>query len=918
MDASGGDRSGDEDRAGVSLNFDAVIRATRVDRERAERARSHGEGSHARRGGREDEAVDRDGAVEGRGDDRTDRVDGTEVEGLSQARQGDRRRRAVGIIGPASEGAPRSAGDAVEVAINDRAGSQHERGAAGGGGVELVVQADRCGAQDPVGEVQAAARGEERVSARGDAAEAVKIERHRTADGGTATEDDRVVGARGTEVEAEGGTAAKTENRGPEGDRRGVEEIQRRAVGDIDGRDTADGEASAEGALRHRRGAAAEIDRAGDRHLAETGLGEIGRGSRAGRASEIERGEAVRDVERGAGRTEGEILTGGDADGDRLRAGADVGERASVDGDGTRAEVGAAGEGHRAGVDLELTGEAIGARKRDESRGGLDDIDAREDGRDRAEAEVERLGRGQRTGGTGDRAGREDDLVDGLIEGRHVERAAIDSQERGVVEDAARAERQGSGGDGGAAIERIDAREAERACSDLGQAGADAIDSTSDGHVTGATDREGVRTSDDRGRTSEEKCAGVGLDQRRSREGDLTVEGVVAAEITQRTGAADARAGDRQSLGSDGREAEEFKGRARGDGRAADRGAEGARVRDAERADVDGDGAVEGVRAGERKLARAVLDEAGRGAGDGARGDEVTRAVEGDDVGTGHDCGRVTKREGARVGLDQRVAAEGDRAAEGIDAAEAAEGAGGTDARAGNRESLASDGDAAAKFEGCAVRDSRGTQSTAEGGRVTDGEKAGGDRREAVIAARAREEDRASARKGQRAGARDSVRGRIGTGAVNDERRVVNHRARTERARGQTRTDLERARGDRELAAEAVVTFEDERACRRLREGAAAVDFRHVHERAGFEEHVVDRTGQRTNRIAVQVERGVVELDRRGDRGEAVADALGDRVADVDRAARDENGGRRVVTRGRGAAQRDRSVERDRTARDID
>ena len=602
-----------------------------------------------------------------------------------------------------------------------------------------------------------------------------------------------------------------------------------------------------------------------------------------------------------------------------MRARADVGERASVDGDGAGAEVGAVGEGHRAGVDLELAGEEVGARERDEAGRRLHDVGgAREDGRDGARAEVERQGRGQRTGGTGDRAGREDDLIDRLVEGAQVERAAVDGQGRSVVEDAARAEQQGARRDRGAAVVSIEAREAEGTRADLGQARADAIDGTGDREVARAAHREGVRPGDDRGRAGEEERAGVGLDQRRTREGDATVEGIVAAEVADRAGAADARASDREFLGGDGGEAEELEGRAGGDGRGADRGAEGARVRDAERAGVDGDGAVEGVRAGERELARAVLDQAGRGTGDGARGDEVARAVEGDDIGAGHDRGRVAKREGAGVGLDQRVAAEGDRAAEGIDAAEAAEGAGGTDARAGDREGLAADGDAAAELKGRAVRDRGGAQGAAERGRVTDGQQAGGDRREAVIAARAGEEDRAVAREGQGTGTRDGVRGGIGAGAVDDEGRIVDHGARTEGTRGRTRADLERARGDGELAAEAVVAFEDERARRGLREGAATVDLGHVLERAGFEEHVVDRTGQRADREPVQVERGVIELKGRGDGGEAVADALGDRVTHVDRAARDEDRGRRVVTRGRGAAQRDRAVERDRAARDVD
>jgi hypothetical protein len=142
-------------------------------------------------------------------------------------------------------------------------------------------------------------------------------------------------------IEAERGTAAQAEDRRTKGDRRTVEEVQRRAVGDIEGGDAADGEAGAEGALRDGGDAAVEVDGSGDGGLAETGLGQVGRGRGADDAGEVHGGEAVRDVEAShpfvADR---DVLRGRRALTGTARVPvAGVGERATVDQDGAGAEL---------------------------------------------------------------------------------------------------------------------------------------------------------------------------------------------------------------------------------------------------------------------------------------------------------------------------------------------------------------------------------------------------------------------------------------------------------------------------------------------------------------------------------------------------------------------------------------------------
>ena len=912
LDAGGGDRSRDGDRAGVGLDFDAVVRATGVDRKRAAGTGGDREGRDARRGRGEDEAVDGQGRVDRGGDGRTDRIGSAEDQRVGGRRDDGGRSQAREVLGPGRDVVPGSAGDAVEVTVDDRADVQHERGAGGGRGVELVVQAGRGAAEDPVREVQAAGGGQERVGARGDAAEAVQVEGDGAAEGRTRAEDDGVVGTRGADIEAERGTAAEAEDRRTKGDRRTVEEVQRRAVGDIEGGDAADGEAGAEGALRDGGDAAVEVDGTGDGRLTETGLGQVGRGRGADDAGEVHGGEAVRDVERGAVRADRDVLRSGDGDRDGEGARARVGERAAVDDDGAGAEVGALGEGDRARVDAELAREGVGPGERDEARGGLHRVDrAAEDGGDGTRAEIEVGGGSEDTGGTGEGTADQRHAGYGVIEGRDVEGTAVDREGGQVGKGVVRTERERARVHGRGAAEAVGAGQREHAGPILGKGGRGAGDGTGDGDVARAAEGQGVGAGDQGGGARERQRAGVGLDKGGSRERHRTREGVGAAEIAERAGAAEARAAEADGLGRHGDAALEFKGGSIGDGRVADDRTEGVGVADAEDACVDGDGSVEGVRAREEQRAEAVLGDGGRGAGEGARDDEVTRAVEGDGVGAGREGRGVAEDERTRVGLDERGSAQRDRAGEGVDTAEIAERAGGADARAGDGEGFVADGDAAAEFEGRAIGDGSTSGRVTERGRVTDGEQAGSDRRGARVGTGAGEEDRTRTDDIDGARARDGVGGGIGAGAVEDEGAVVDDRARTEGARGRTRADLERAGGDGELAREAVVAFEDERARGGLGEDAAAVDLGDVLKRAGLEEHVVDRAGERADRVAVQIEGGVVELEGRGDRAEAVADALRDLVAHVDRAARDVQGRDGGAVAVRRAAEGDRTVDGD-------
>ena len=97
-----------------------------------------------------------------------------------------------------------------------------------------------------------------------------------------------------------------------------------------------------------------------------------------------------------ARRADGEVLRRRGADRAGLGTRRGVGEIATIDEDGASAQLDSLGERDGAGVDLELAGEAVGAGERDGSGRGLHDVGgAREDTRDGAGAEIERLRRGQ-------------------------------------------------------------------------------------------------------------------------------------------------------------------------------------------------------------------------------------------------------------------------------------------------------------------------------------------------------------------------------------------------------------------------------------------------------------------------------------------------------------------------------------------
>ena len=914
LDAERGERRGDRDDARVGLDFDAVVRAAGEDGQRAARARSDGERRDSGRSGREDEAVDGTRSVEGRGEGGAGDERGAEVQGVGHRRKGRDRGGAGEVLRPGGEVAPRGTRGAVEVTVDHRAGGEDERGAAGG--VETVVKAYRSSAQDPGGEIQAAVRGQERVSARRDAAEIVQVEGDETTEARTGAELDRVIGARGAEVEAEAGTVGEAEDGGAERDGGSVEEVEGRAAGDVDGGSGADREAGAEHALGDREGAAVQIDRAGDGHATETGLGEVGLGDGTDRAVDRQGGETVGDVEGRAGGADGNVLGSRGRGRGGLDADARVGEHAAVDEDGAGAQVGALREGEGARVDAQLSREGVGAGERDDARGGLHHVGgAAEDRGDGTGAEVEVLGRGQDAGGAVDGAGAEADGVDGLIEGGDVERTAVHREGGRGGQGVGDPEGHGAGVDERAG-EAVDARERERARADLGHGGRGAGDGTRDDDVAGAAEGERAGTRGDRGGARERQRARVGLDEGVAGEGDRAGEGIGSVEIAEGARGADAGAAEGDRFRGDVGAALELERRAVRDDGVTDGGAEGRGRGRGEGARVDDDRAVEGVRTAQGELARAVLGEIGGGARDGAADDDVARAVERQGMGVPGEG--TAQREATGLGTDERGAAEGDRAAEGVGAAEVAQRAVGGKAGAENGEGLGADSDAAAQFEGRTVGHGRAAGDAAEGGRVADGQEAGVDGGRARVGAGAGQHDRAGTTEGQAAGARDGVVGGVGARAVDDERGVVDDRADAEGARRRARADLEGAAGDGEDAGEAVEAFEDEGVRGGLAERAAAVDFGDVAERAGLEAEGVDRTGERADGEAVQVQRGVGEAQRRSDGGEAVADALGDRVADVDRAAGDvERGDRGAVDVG-GTAEADRSVDGDVAARNID
>ena len=475
LDTEGGERRGDRDGAGIGLDFDAVVGATGQDGQRALRALGDGEGRDTGRRGREDEVGDGARTVEGRGEGGAGDERGAEVQRLGRRREGRGRRDAREVFRPAGQVGPRGARGAVEVTVDDRARGEDEGGAAGG--VELVVQAGRGGAQEPVREIEAARGGQERVSSHGDSTEVVQVEGDETAEGRTRAELDRVIATGGAEVEAEAGAVGEAEDRRAERDRRTIEEVKGRAAGDVDGGRGADREAGAESALGDGERAAVQVDGSGDGNAAETGLGEVGLDEGTDRAVDRQGGETVGDVEARTSGADGDVLGGRGRGRGGLDADARVGKHATVDEDGTGTQVGALREGDGARVDAQLSREGVGARERDHARGALHHIGgAAEDGGDGAGAEVEVLRRGEDAGGAVDGSGAEADEVDGLIEGRDVEGTAVHRHGGEVGQGAVGPEGQGAGVDEGAAGEAVGARKGERTRADLGDGGRGAAD----------------------------------------------------------------------------------------------------------------------------------------------------------------------------------------------------------------------------------------------------------------------------------------------------------------------------------------------------------------------------------------------------------------------------------------------------------
>ena len=288
---------------------------------------------------------------------------------------------------------------------------------------------------------------------------------------------DRVIGAGDAEVEAEAGTVGEAEDRRAERDRRTIEEVKGRAAGDVDGGRGADREAGAESALGDGERAAVQVDGSGDGNAAETGLGEVGLDEGTDRAVDRQGGETVGDVEARTSGADGDVLGSRGRGRGGLDADARVGKHATVDEDGTGAQVGALREGDGARVDAQLSREGVGAGERDHARGALHHVSgAAEDGGDGAGAEVEVLRRGEDAGGAVDGSGAEADEVDGLIEGRDVEGTAVHRHGGEVGQGAVGPEGQGAGVDEGAAGEAVGARKGERTRADLGDGGRGAAD----------------------------------------------------------------------------------------------------------------------------------------------------------------------------------------------------------------------------------------------------------------------------------------------------------------------------------------------------------------------------------------------------------------------------------------------------------
>ena len=849
--------------------------------------------------GVEDEAVGGEVAVEGQALGAGRDITGTEHEGVGEGRQHAGVGQAVdqgGPIGVASiVGEERGTLVAVEEGVGDlaRLDTEDRTGACGR---DLVVEGRRRVTEDPRGAGEAAADvGDQVVRTDGEAAKVVQIERDDARQGRGTGEDELVVHARGVEVEAERRAISQRQGHGRVGDGRVVEEIERRAGADVNGTEASGEEAGVKNALRDGDAARAEVgggidgDRAGTRLSEDAG----GAGQSGDHVAQGERAGLVGRFDRTASRADSEVLAG------RGRRGAGVAECAAVDRDhvgaGSVAEIRTAGEGEDAGIDGHRAREGVGAGEDDRTSSGLDQTGgAGELTGDRAAAHIEVIGSGQGTTGTDDRPGGESDSVDGFVEGTDVQAAAVDVDEGEVREDVDAADGDAAGVDGRRTAKAIGAREGQRAGAILGERGRQAARHHADQvRIARAGDGEGAHASRDV--AGDREGTRVGLDGGIVQERDRSAEGVAAAEITEGAEATEARAREVERLRGDVDVALELERSTRSDDRAADRVAEAVGSIDADRTGVDVDRAQEGTVTAERELAVAGLREARRGAGDVARDDRVARAREGDVINVRDNRGGVVERQSTHVGLDGGRTAEGDGTAEGVRAEVIAQGAVGGVTRTRDCQRFRADGDAALEFERSAQGDARARTHGAEGVGVGEADQAGGNRGRARVAVVTRERDRAGAahREGTRAG--DRVGDGVGVGAVDDQRGVVDDGRGAQRARGRTRAHLDGAGGDREVAREGVDTFEDERVVRGddaggLREAQAAVDLTDIANRAGAKVKIIDRTCARTDDEAVEVQRGVIERQGRGDRAGASAGALGDIAADIERSAIDNQG----------------------------
>ena len=427
--------------------------------------------------GRELQAVGGEVAVE-RGDvGRADSGRSREDQRVSRDRQRCEVRRAGEVAGPVRVarviGAPRPADDVTLPVDEVQEARREAQGLPGVGGGEVIIQAGGRDAEDVVGGVQrAGADGQEVVRPGAEGAQGVEVQRDRGRDGRGAGEAEHVVDAGGAEIEAQRAAVGQREAGDGHGSGGAVIQIEHRIGGHGEGAGAGRGEAEVERTRADGHVTTVEIGRPGDDDGAKAGLGQVGRRGRHDAALQIEDAGGVRHVERGAAAADGHRLIG-----DQVRsAGARVAQGAAVEregvGRGRVAELVGRGEsqgtprdaGH-AGIGISL-GEGHGVRR------GLVQADrAREDGVDRAVAQVVGGGGSQHAGGAGDDAAAERHRSDGVIEGRDVERPVRgDGHTTGVGQHVVGAEREGAVVHVGAAGVGIGSGKRERARAGLGEA----------------------------------------------------------------------------------------------------------------------------------------------------------------------------------------------------------------------------------------------------------------------------------------------------------------------------------------------------------------------------------------------------------------------------------------------------------------